>query len=66
MGLPIESPTGNMVIDIGGGTTEIAVICLSGVVANSSIRVGGDKIDHAIEDAVRRHYKLLIGNQRPK
>ena len=61
MGLPIESPTGNMVIDIGGGTTEIAVICLSGVVANSSIRVGGDKIDHAIEDSMRRHYKLLIG-----
>ena len=61
MGLPIETPTGNMVIDIGGGTTEIAVICLSGVVANTSIRVGGDKIDSAIEDAVRRHYKLLIG-----
>ncbi len=61
MGLPIESPSGNMVVDIGGGTTEIAVICLSGVVADSSIRTGGDKIDNAILDAMRKHYKLLIG-----
>ncbi len=61
IGLPIEEPTGNMVIDIGGGTTEIAVIALFGIVTNVSIRTAGDEMDEAIIDYVRRKYKLLIG-----
>ncbi len=61
VGLPVESPTGNMVIDIGGGTTEIAVIALSGIVSNTSIRAGGDELDISIVQFVRRNYNLLIG-----
>jgi rod shape-determining protein MreB and related proteins len=61
VGLPVETPTGNMVIDIGGGTTEIAVIALSGIVSNTSIRSGGDEIDASIVQFVRRNYNLLIG-----
>jgi rod shape-determining protein MreB and related proteins len=61
VGLPIETPTGNMVIDIGGGTTEIAVIALSGIVSNTSIRVGGDELDTAIVTFLRKSYNLLIG-----
>ncbi len=61
IGLPIEKPTGNMVIDIGGGTTEIAVIALFGIVTNVSIRTAGDEMDEAIMDYIRRKYKLLIG-----
>jgi rod shape-determining protein MreB len=61
VGLPIETPTGNMVIDIGGGTTEIAVIALSGIVSNTSIRVGGDELDSAIVTFLRKSYNLLIG-----
>jgi rod shape-determining protein MreB len=61
IGLPIHEATGNMVIDIGGGTTEIAVIALFGIVTNVSIRVAGDEMDEAIIDYVRRKYKLLIG-----
>ena len=61
VGLPIETPTGNMVIDIGGGTTEIAVIALSGIVSNTSIRVGGDELDSAIVTFLRKNYNLLIG-----
>jgi rod shape-determining protein MreB len=61
VGLPVETPTGNMVIDIGGGTTEIAVIALSGIVSNTSIRVGGDEIDAAIVTFLRKNYNLLIG-----
>ncbi len=61
VGLPIETPTGNMVIDIGGGTTEIAVIALSGIVSDTSIRVGGDEVDTAIVLFMRRSYNLLIG-----
>ena len=61
VGLPINTPTGNMIIDIGGGTTEIAVIALSGIVANSSIRVGGDELDIAIVSFLRKNYNLLIG-----
>lgn len=61
VGLPVEDPTGNMVIDIGGGTTEIAVIALSGEVADTSIRVGGDEIDAAIVAFLRKHYNLHIG-----
>ena len=61
VGLPVETPTGNMVIDIGGGTTEIAVIALAGIVSNTSIRVGGDEFDSAIVTFLRKNYKLLIG-----
>jgi rod shape-determining protein MreB len=61
VGLPVETPTGNMVIDIGGGTTEIAVIALSGIVSDTSIRVGGDEIDEAIVHFLRKSYNLLIG-----
>lgn len=61
VGLPVETPTGNMVIDIGGGTTEIAVIALSGIVSDTSIRVGGDKIDRAIVTFMRKNYNLMIG-----
>ncbi|MFH1277750.1 MAG: rod shape-determining protein [Candidatus Eisenbacteria bacterium] len=63
VGLPISKPAGNMVIDIGGGTTEIAVIALSGIVTSTSIRVGGDKLDEAIVQFVKRSYNLLIGEQ---
>jgi rod shape-determining protein MreB len=61
VGLPVETPTGNMVIDIGGGTTEIAVIALNGIVADASIRVGGDEMDRAILQFMRKTYSLLIG-----
>jgi rod shape-determining protein MreB len=63
VGLPVDKPSGNMVIDIGGGTTEIAVIALSGIVTATSIRVGGDKMDEAIVQFVKRSYNLLIGDQ---
>lgn len=61
VGLPIETPRGNMVIDIGGGTTEIAVIALSGIVADTSIRIGGDELDRSIVTFLRKNYNLLIG-----
>ena len=61
VGLPVETPTGNMVIDIGGGTTEIAVIALAGIVSNTSIRVGGDEFDAAVVTFLRKNYNLLIG-----
>jgi rod shape-determining protein MreB len=61
VGLPIETPRGNMVIDIGGGTTEIAVITLSGIVADTSIRIGGDELDQSIVAFLRKNYNLLIG-----
>ncbi len=63
IGLPVEEPSGNMVIDIGGGTTEIAVIALSGIVSNSSIRIAGDEMDEAIIQYVKKKYNLLIGEQ---
>ncbi|MDY7001992.1 MAG: rod shape-determining protein, partial [Thermodesulfobacteriota bacterium] len=59
--LPITEPTSNMVVDIGGGTTEVAVISLSGVVYSKSVRVGGDKMDEAIMQHVKRKYNMLIG-----
>ena len=59
--LPITEPTCNMVVDIGGGTTEVAVISLSGIVYSNSTRVGGDKMDEAILQYIKRKYKLLIG-----
>ena len=61
VGLPVETPTGNMVIDIGGGTTEIAIIALAGIVSNTSIRVGGNEFDSAIVTFLRKNYNLLIG-----
>jgi rod shape-determining protein MreB len=61
VGLPVETPTGNMVIDIGGGTTEIAVIALSGIVSDTSIRTGGDELDASIVQFMRKSYNLLIG-----
>ncbi|MFC1614614.1 rod shape-determining protein [Gemmatimonadota bacterium] len=63
VGLPVETPSGNMVIDIGGGTTEIAVIALSGIVSNTSIRVGGDELDEAIVQFLKKNYSILIGDQ---
>jgi rod shape-determining protein MreB len=60
-GLPIGTPTGNMVVDIGGGTTESAVISMNGIVVSSSVRVGGDEMDEAIMSYVRKKYNLLIG-----
>lgn len=63
VGLPVEAPTGNMIIDIGGGTTEIAVVALSGVVNVNSIRVGGDEMDEAIINYVKKNYNLIIGEQ---
>ena len=62
-GLPVQEPTGNMVVDIGGGTTEVAVISLGGVVSHRSIRVAGDEMDEAIVQHVRRAYNLLIGER---
>ena len=59
--LPITEPTSTMVVDIGGGTTEIAVISLSGIVYAKSVRVGGDKMDEAIMQHVKRQYNMLIG-----
>jgi rod shape-determining protein MreB len=61
VGLPVDSPTGNMVIDIGGGTTNIAVIALSGIVCDASIRTGGDELDQSIVQYMRKNYSLLIG-----
>ena len=61
VGLPVETPTGSMVIDIGGGTTNIAVIALGGIVCDASIRTGGDELDQAIVQYMRKNYNLLIG-----
>jgi rod shape-determining protein MreB len=61
--VPIDSPTGNMIVDIGGGTTEAAVISLNDIVVSSSIRVGGNKIDEMIQTYVRRKYNLIIGER---
>ncbi|NLY52014.1 MAG: rod shape-determining protein [Firmicutes bacterium] len=62
-GLPVQEPTGSMIVDIGGGTTEVAVISLGGIVSHRSIRVGGDELDEAIVQHVRRTYNLLIGER---
>jgi len=63
VGLPVHEPAGNMVIDIGGGTTEVAIIAMSGIVFAHSIRVGGDEIDEAIVDYMKRAYNLIIGER---
>ena len=62
-GLPVAEPTGSMIVDIGGGTSEVAVISLGGIVVSQSIRVGGDELDEAIISYVKKEYKLLIGSQ---
>ncbi len=61
--LPISEPSGNMIVDIGGGTTEVAVISLNGIVLSESVRVGGDKMDEAIIQHMKRKYNLLIGER---
>lgn len=61
--IPIANPSGNMIVDIGGGTTEAAVICLGGVVVHASVRVGGNKIDEAIQGFVRKKHNLIIGER---
>ena len=63
VGLPVDTPTGNMVCDIGGGTTEIAVIALNGIVTKTSIRVAGDEMDEAVANYTKKAYNLLIGEQ---
>jgi len=63
-GLPVGEPSGNMVVDIGGGTTEVAVISLGGIVVSRSLRVGGYEMDEAIVRYVRDHHRLLIGQER--
>jgi rod shape-determining protein MreB len=60
-GLPVTEPTGGMVVDIGGGTTEVAVLSLGGLAYSNSVRVGGDKMDEAISSSIRRNHSLLIG-----
>jgi rod shape-determining protein MreB len=62
-GLPVAEPTGSMIVDIGGGTSEVAVISLGGIVVSQSIRVGGDELDEAVISYVKKEYKLLIGSQ---
>jgi len=62
-GLPIMEPTGNMVVDIGGGTTEVAVISMGGIVTSQSIRVGGDEIDQAIIAFVKKEFQLALGER---
>lgn len=63
VGLPIQEPIGNMIIDVGGGTTEIAVISLAGVVFSRSIRIGGDEMDEAIIEYLKKTYNLMIGER---
>src|SRR5688572_4437185 len=62
-GLPVAEPTGNMIVDIGGGTTEVAIISLGGIVVSQSMRVGGDEMDEAIVNHIKKEYKLLVGQQ---
>ena len=59
----MDEPTGNMIVDIGGGTSEVAVISLEGIVASRAIRVGGDEMDEAVVNYVKRAYNLLIGER---
>ncbi|MBI2019526.1 rod shape-determining protein [Candidatus Daviesbacteria bacterium] len=61
--IPIANPSGNMIVDIGGGTTEAAVVCLGGVVVHSSVRVGGNRIDEAIQSYIRKKHNLIIGER---
>jgi rod shape-determining protein MreB len=61
MGIPVEDPVGNMIVDIGGGTSDIAVIALNGTVCSASVRVGGDEMDEAIVNYLRKTYNLFVG-----
>ncbi|MDR1401914.1 MAG: rod shape-determining protein [Puniceicoccales bacterium] len=63
VGLPIDEPAANMIVDIGGGTTEVAILSLNGVVFSRSMRVGGDEMDHSIINYVKREYNLIIGER---
>ncbi len=63
VGLPIQEPVGNMIIDVGGGTTEIAVISLAGIVFSKSIRIGGDEMDEAIVEYLKKTYNLMVGER---
>jgi rod shape-determining protein MreB len=62
-GLPVQEPTGNMIVDIGGGTTEVAVISLGGIVASQSVRVAGDELDDAIIQYIKKEYSLALGER---
>jgi rod shape-determining protein MreB and related proteins len=62
-GLPVHEPTGNMVVDIGGGTTEVAVVSLGGIVTSQSIRIGGDELDDSIVSYVKKEYSLMLGER---
>jgi rod shape-determining protein MreB len=62
-GLPVGDPMGSMIVDIGGGTTEVAIISMAGIVFSNSVRIGGDKMDEAIQSHMKRKYNLLIGEQ---
>jgi rod shape-determining protein MreB len=62
-GLPVQEPTGNMIVDVGGGTTEVAVISLGGIVASQSVRVGGDELDEAIIQYIKKEYSLALGER---
>ena len=62
-GLPVHEPTGNMIVDIGGGTTEVAVISLGGIVASQSVRVGGDELDDSIVQYIKKEYSLALGER---
>ncbi|HYN35591.1 MAG TPA: rod shape-determining protein, partial [Actinomycetota bacterium] len=62
-GLPVHEPTGNMVVDIGGGTTEVAVVSLGGIVTSQSIRIGGDELDEAIITYIKKEYSLALGER---
>lgn len=62
-GLPIDEPTGSMIVDIGGGTTEVAIISLGGIVTSRSLRVAGDELDHAIINYIKKEYNLMIGER---
>jgi rod shape-determining protein MreB len=61
--IPIDSAAGNLIVDIGGGTTEVAIISLGGIVASNSVRIGGNKLDQAISDYIRKKYGLAVGDQ---
>jgi len=63
VGLPVQEPTGNMVVDIGGGTTEVAIISLGGIVVSESIRIGGDEFDEAIIAHIKKEFNVLIGER---
>ena len=62
-GLPVQEATGSMVVDIGGGTSEVAIISLGGIVVSKSLRIGGDEMDDAIVQYIKRKYSLLIGER---